>query len=87
MGHALAEQLHQAEGRGYALAEHLREVAQTIEDVSEAMVMGDMPPLLSEELWQLQHELHAMARELSPILGRLRDVAARIEVEDNPRHE
>jgi hypothetical protein len=87
MGHALAKQLNQAEDRGRALAEHLREVAQTIGDVRDAMVMADMPYLLSEELWRLEGELNTMARELSPMLWRLGDVAARVEAEDNLRHK
>ena len=51
------------------------------------MVMADMPYLLSEELWRLEGELDTMARGLSPILLRLRDVAARVEAEDNLRHK
>jgi hypothetical protein len=87
IGHALGKQLYQAEGRGLALAEHLGEVAQRIGDVRDAMVMADMPYLLSEELWRVEGELHTMERGLSPLLGRLRDVAARVEAEDNLRHE
>jgi hypothetical protein len=83
----MAKQLYQADRRGHAIAEHLREVAQTIGDVRDAMVMADMPNLLSEELWRLEGELDTMARGLSPILLRLRDVAARVEAEDNLRHK
>ena len=87
IGHGLAKQLNQAEDRGRALAEHLREVVQTIGDARDAMVMADMPYLLSEELWRLEGELREKAEELSPMLRRLRDVAARVEAEDNVRHK
>jgi hypothetical protein len=78
-------------GLGHALADRLREAGRIMSEVREAMVLAEMPYVLSQELWELEDELKELAfrhgRELGELEMRLRTLAVRVEAEDEIRRK